>query len=128
MSMQSRPRPHDGVAAEADIAPTAPTPPTRASVAAPASSLLLMDIMFPSWKPQPYPAHGCCYRPFRLATASALWPDQDRNGWPDRRANERGRPRANPEVIAALQTLVLRLDQGLSSLIPLERRGKWILG
>src|SRR5690349_20965711 len=39
--------PQDGVAAAAESAPRVLTPPTRASAAAPASSLLLMDISVP---------------------------------------------------------------------------------
>src|SRR5581483_11338869 len=38
--------PQDGVAALADMAPAAPTPPTRVSVAAAAKTLLLMDMEF----------------------------------------------------------------------------------
>ncbi len=42
--------PHDGVAALAENVLTAPTPPTRVSVAAAAMTLLLMDMkQFPSW-------------------------------------------------------------------------------
>ena len=55
--------PHDGVAADADpavSAPAMPTPPTRVSVAAVASTLLLKDMNDSSLgTPQPYPAHGC---------------------------------------------------------------------
>src|SRR6266536_3788012 len=54
------PGPHDGVAASAESAPVVAKPPTRASVAAPASTLLLKDMDVPFLEPQPYPAHGCC--------------------------------------------------------------------
>ena len=52
--------PQDGVAALAESPPTTATPPTRASDAAPASTLLLKDMDVPFLEPQPYPAHGCC--------------------------------------------------------------------
>ena len=54
--------PHDGVAADAVpavSAPAMPTPPTMVSVAAAASTLLLIDMNDSSLDPQPYPAHGC---------------------------------------------------------------------
>ena len=54
--------PHDGVAAlavPAVSAPAAPTPPTMVSVAAAASTLLLMDIGVPLLNSQPRPARGC---------------------------------------------------------------------
>ena len=83
--------PHDGVAAEAVpavSAPAAPTPPTMVSVAAAASTLLLMDMNDSSLgTPQPYPAHGCVelapaargtggFRPARHAAGSRR-PGQD---------------------------------------------------
>src|ERR1700720_3862628 len=86
--------PHDGVAADAVpavSAPAMPTPPTRVSVVAAASTLLLMDIddSFLG-TPRPCPAHGRVelapqhatighVRPARHA-AGSRWPDQDRNG------------------------------------------------
>src|SRR5271170_2771184 len=68
--MSTQEPPHDGVAADADPAvsvPAMPTPPTRVSVAATASTLLLMDIYgsFLSWNSRPCPAHG------RVTLASA---------------------------------------------------------
>src|SRR6266567_246892 len=52
--------PHDGVAAPADSAAIAPTPPTRVSVAAAAKTLLLMVMkLVPPLEPQPCPAHDC---------------------------------------------------------------------
>src|SRR6516164_8379375 len=89
--------PHDGVAAPAVpavIAPTVPTPPTRVSVAAAASTLLLMDMDVPLLEPTAVP----CARLSELASAArgpegsrparhaagSRWPDQDGNGRPDR--------------------------------------------
>ena len=57
-SMQSRP--HDGVAAEAESAPMVLTPPTRASVAAPARSLLLKDMVVPFMEPTAVPCVPLC--------------------------------------------------------------------
>ena len=73
MSMQSEPQ--DGVAALADVAPAAPTPPIRVSVAAAAKTLLLMDMQVPFMEPQPYPAHGCSEPATGLAVA---WSGQER--------------------------------------------------
>src|SRR6266852_9089355 len=59
ISMQVKP--HDGVAAlavPAVSAPTVLTPPTRVSVAAAAKTLLLIDMDSSSLEPQPCPAHG----------------------------------------------------------------------
>src|SRR5580693_4456483 len=82
--------PHDGVAALAVPAvvstPAVPTPPTKASVVAAASTLLLMDMEDSSLgTPQPCPAHGRvelapaarvgCSRIARHA-AGSRWPDQ----------------------------------------------------
>jgi hypothetical protein len=57
-------------------APATPTPPTRVSVAAAASTLLLMDIGEHSslGTPQPYPAYGCA----ELAPAARVgfWSDR----------------------------------------------------
>src|SRR3984957_10632216 len=90
--------PHDGVAAAAPpavSAPVTPTPPTRVSVAAAASTLLLMDIgensslgtrshtlrtAAPSW---PRSTRRILARSLGTLPAHG-WPDQDRNGRPDR--------------------------------------------
>ena len=61
--------PHDGVAADAVpavSAPAAPTPLTRVSVAAAASTLLLMDMKIPLLEP---PSRA-------LRTAGSSWPPQ----------------------------------------------------
>src|SRR5580704_8146066 len=53
--------PQDGVAADALPAPSTPavpTPPTKASVVATESTLLLMDMEIPLLEPRPCPAHG----------------------------------------------------------------------
>src|SRR5690242_2913347 len=86
--------PHDGVAALAGPAASVPAaPPTRVSVAAAASILLLKDMDVPFLEPQPYPAHGCCCRsPSSDRNHSGLPglhrdegdPGQGGNGRPDR--------------------------------------------
>src|SRR5579859_7300419 len=115
MSMHCRPPPHDGVAAEADTAPIAPTPPTRASVAAPASSLLLMDINVPFLETKAVPSARLLlpairpgnkperYGPIRTGTADlivVLLKGEDH--------------RASPEALWHVGHGVLRLDSGLS--------------
>src|SRR3984957_21005373 len=71
-------QPHDGVAAlavPAVSAPAAPTPPTMVSVAAAASTLLLMDMGVPLLNSQPRPARGCVELAPRGAR-SELLPDR----------------------------------------------------
>src|SRR5258708_444196 len=51
---------HCGVAALADSVPAVLRPPARASVAAAASTLLLMDMNSSLLESQPYRAHGGC--------------------------------------------------------------------
>src|SRR5271154_2482009 len=79
MSMQELP--HDGVAADAlpaVSAPATPTPPTRVSVAAAASTLLLMDMGEHS---------SLGTRSRTLRTAASSWPSVARVGcFPDRSA------------------------------------------
>src|SRR5580704_3244649 len=104
--------PHDGVAAlavPAVSAPATPTPPTRVSVAAAASTLLLMDIgensslgtrshtlrtAAPSW---PRSTRRILARSLGTLPAHG-WPDQDRNGRPDRSCSLRGKDPGSPEV------------------------------
>src|SRR6516164_7099301 len=104
--------PHDGVPADAVpavITPATPTPPTRVSVAAAASTLLLMDMNVPLLEPPAVP----CARLSELASAArgpegsrparhaagSRWPDQDGNGRPDRSCSfGEGKLRASPEV------------------------------
>src|SRR5829696_1165448 len=50
--------PHCGVAALAERVPTVLRPPTMVSIAATASTFLLMDITSSVLEPRPYPAHG----------------------------------------------------------------------
>src|SRR5580693_8039227 len=87
VKMLAQELPHDGVAADAEpavSAPTTPTPPTKVSVAAAASTLLLKDMNDSSLGT--LTAVPCA----RLYGAG-----QDRNGWPDRSCGGEGKdPRA----------------------------------
>src|SRR5271170_6841693 len=102
--------PHDGVPADAVPAvstPAVPTPPTRASVAAEASTLLLMDMNVPLLEPTAVP----CARLSELAPAArgpegsrparhaagSRWPDQDRDIWSDRSCSSMGASAPNGE-------------------------------
>src|SRR5580704_909236 len=105
--------PQDGVAADALPAPSTPavpTPPTKASVVATESTLLLMDMEIPLLEPPAVPCarlgragppqHATIahVRPARHA-AGSRWPDQDRTADPIGLAVlERESPRASPEV------------------------------
>src|ERR1700730_10988107 len=93
MSMQLLP--HDGGAAPAVPAvstPTVPTPPTMVSVAAAASTLLLMDMkQFPSWN------HSRTLR-----TTVSAWSGQERLTWPVV-LFRKGKTRATPEAKQVLQ-------------------------
>src|SRR5579862_223651 len=100
--------PHDGVAALAEAAPSvpaAPTPPTRVSVAAAASTLLLMDMNVPLLELAAVP----CARPRRAGPRSTRRSNasdplgtlpahgglvRTRNGGPDRSLNLFGRGKA----------------------------------
>src|ERR1700722_14804042 len=123
MSMQELP--HDGVAADAPpavSAPATPTPPTRVSVAAAASTLLLMDInssslgthshalrtAVSSWPPQ----RTSDVSPIARHAAGSRWPDRDQNAALTGLAVRRGKDPGTPGGLrgTGLLTLPTRID------------------